>query len=61
MSEVSLQESLRKLVFYGPHAGLSVEEMIRMLKAGVSIETLILLITSRLEGQNRAIKSDWVM
>jgi hypothetical protein len=59
--KASLRTSVRKLAFYGQHAGFSIGEMIRMLKAGVSMETLILIITARLEGPKPKGNSKWVM
>ncbi len=61
MPKPSLRTSVRKLAFYGQHAGFSIAEMIRMLKAGVSMETLVLLITARLEGAKAQGTSKWVM
>ncbi len=61
MPKPSLRASVRKLAFYGQHAGFSIAEMIRMLKAGVSLENLILLITARLEGPKPKSTSKWVM
>jgi hypothetical protein len=60
MSKPSLKTSLRKLAFYGELAGLTVEEMIRMLNADVSMETLLRLITARLEGAKPQ-RTDWIM
>jgi len=41
--------AIRKLALAGEQAGLSVEEMIELLKAGVNIETLLDLVCCRHE------------
>ncbi len=44
-----LVQAIRKLALAGEEAGLSIEEMIELLKTGVSVETLLNLIC-RLHG-----------
>jgi hypothetical protein len=41
--------AIRKLALAGEQAGLSVEEMIELLRTGVSVETLLDLVCYRLE------------
>jgi hypothetical protein len=41
--------AIRKLALAGEQAGFSVEEMIQLLKTGVSVETLLDLVCSRLQ------------
>ena len=64
MATPSLQASIAKLAIAGEQAGFTVEQMIQMLNAGVTIERLLGLIEWRLgtgvaEGQTRS--SRWVM
>ena len=44
-----LQQSIAKLAMAGEQAGFSVEQMIELLSAGLSVATLLDLITWRLE------------
>ncbi len=44
-----LVEAIQKLAAAGQQAGFSVEEMIEFLTTGVSVETLLNLICSRLQ------------
>lgn len=44
-----LIEAIRKLAVAGEQAGFSIEEMIELLKAGVSVMTLVDLVCCRLE------------
>jgi hypothetical protein len=44
-----LARAIRKLALVGEQAGLSIEEMIELLKTGVSVDTLLNLICSRLK------------
>ncbi|HXJ91151.1 MAG TPA: hypothetical protein VMS18_30365 [Candidatus Binatia bacterium] len=48
MAKPSLTKAIEKLAAAGGQAGFSVEQMIEMLNSGVSIETLIELISLRL-------------
>ncbi len=41
---MQLQEAISRLALAGEQVGISVEDMIQMLKAGVSVETLLDLI-----------------
>ena len=64
MATPSLQNSICKLAMAGEQAGFTVEQMIRMLNAGVTIEGLLGLIEWRLgtgvpESQTRT--SQWVI
>ena len=43
--------AIRKLALAGEQAGFSVEEMIELLNTGVSVESLVDLVCSRLELQ----------
>ena len=49
MATASLIKAVGKLAVAGEEAGLSVEQMIEMLNGGVSVETLIELISRRLD------------
>ena len=49
MSQASLQIAIEKLAIAGEQAGLSVEQMIGLLNAGLSVATLLDLIAWRLE------------
>jgi hypothetical protein len=48
----SLVNAIYKLAQAGEHAGLSLEQMIELLDGGVSVETLLEMIASRLDIQN---------
>jgi hypothetical protein len=52
MERPVLRRAVEKLAQAGEQAGLSVEEMIRILNAGVSVESLVALVEGRLEGEN---------
>lgn len=49
MVKASLQIAIEKLAMAGEQAGLSVEQMIALLNAGLTVETLLELITWRLQ------------
>ena len=49
MGKASLQIAIEKLAIAGEQAGLNVEQMIYLLNAGLSVETLLNLIAWRLE------------
>ena len=49
MAAAALMKAIEKLAVAGEEAGLSVEQMIEMLNGGVSVETLIELISCRLD------------
>ena len=49
MRKASLQIAIEKLAIAGEQAGLSVEQMICLLNAGLSVATLLDLIAWRLE------------
>jgi hypothetical protein len=63
MATPSLQASVFKLAMAGEQAGFTVERMIQMLNAGVTIEGLLQLIEWRLTlppaGEQRS--SRWIM
>ena len=48
MESDPLRKSIHKLAMAGEQAGLSVEDMIVLLNAGVTVETLLCLIERRL-------------
>jgi len=50
MNRPSLVLAVSKLAVVGEHAGFSLEQLIQLLDAGLSVETLIDLIAWRLEG-----------
>ena len=45
----NLEESIAKLAILGEQAGFTIEQMIGLLSGGLSVETLLELITWRLE------------
>lgn len=49
MSNPKLLMAINRLAMAGEQAGFSLEEMIEMLDSGVSVSTLLALISSRLE------------
>jgi hypothetical protein len=51
MEEPSMIAAVTKLAVAGEQAGLSVEQMIRLLDAGLSVEALLTLIAQRLDGK----------
>lgn len=48
-SSPNLEESIAKLAILGERAGFTIEQMIGLLSAGLSVATLLELITWRLE------------
>ncbi len=64
MQTAALVSGVNKLAMAGEQAGFSVEQMIQMLNAGVTIETLLELISWRLGQVSRttplAHSSNWV-
>ena len=52
-SNPTLQQSIGKLAIAGEQAGFSVEQMIQLLSAGLSVATLLDLIAWRLEVSGR--------
>ena len=50
MENPVLLEAIRRLAAAGQRAGFSVDQMIHLLKGGVSIETLLGMIETRLAG-----------
>ena len=66
VDKASLLTAVGKLASAGERAGVNVEQMIRLLNAGVSVETLLQLIASRLnddaeEPATESISSRWVV
>jgi hypothetical protein len=63
MQRPSTAETVYKLAIAGEQAGFSLEQMIQILNAGVSIETLLNWIEFRLGGvdPNPARSSRWIM
>jgi hypothetical protein len=61
MENPSLQTAVNKLAIFGERAGLSVADMIQILNAGISVETLLQLIASNLEMKKPAGSSRWIM
>ena len=55
-----LWRAVEKLAQAGEHAGVSVEEMIRILNAGVSVESLVDLIELNTQEEPRH-RSRWVV
>lgn len=49
MQTSTLESSIQKLALIGVQAGFSVEQMIELLNAGVGVDTLLDLISWRLE------------
>ena len=57
-----IRVAIEKLVLAGEEAGFSVEQMIQILNAGVSVEALLCLIERRLSPPVvKACSSRWVM
>ena len=48
MAQLSLQTSVFKLAMAGEQAGFTIEQMVRMLNAGVTVEGLLRVIAFRL-------------
>lgn len=64
MAAASLQNSICKLAIAGEQAGFTVEQMIRLLNAGVTVDGLLRLIEWRLGTGETKIQvhySEWVM
>lgn len=63
MEKPSVVRAVYKLSVAGAQAGFSVEQMIQMLKAGITVETLLHLIECRLgaAGYNPVRSSRWIM
>jgi hypothetical protein len=62
MERPSTPEIVNKLAIAGEQAGFSLEEMIQILIAGISVETLLHLIELRLEVEpSPARSSRWIM
>lgn len=66
MERPSLLRAVGKLAIGGEQAGFSLEQMIELLKEGLSVETLLDLISWRLEEARKPITpptcfSGWIM
>ena len=62
MERPSLAASICKLAMAGEKAGFTLEQMIRMLNAGISVETLLDIIEKRLrEVVPESRSSRWIM
>ena len=63
MENPSLQTAINKLAIFGERAGFGVEQMIQILNAGISMDTLLQLIASNLEVKKPAAPSSprWIM
>jgi hypothetical protein len=53
MERPSLVRAVSKLAVAGEQAGFSVEQMIELLDSGLSVETLLDLISWRLQGETK--------
>jgi hypothetical protein len=53
MQKPALEQAIEDLARAGEQAGISVEDMIRVLRAGVSVETLFDLVEWSLQGSQR--------
>jgi hypothetical protein len=62
MHRPSIAESVYKLAIAGEQAGFSLEDMIQILNAGVTVETLLHLIERRLSEEAPVLRSSrWVI
>ena len=63
MEKPSVIRAVYKLSVAGEQAGFSVEQMIQMLKAGITVETLLHLIEWRLTGidSSPTRSTHWIM
>jgi hypothetical protein len=62
MDRPSLAASVCKLAMAGEQAGFTVEQMIRLLRAGMTVETLLDVIERRLsEAIPEPLSSRWIM
>jgi hypothetical protein len=60
MAQSALHSAIVKLALCGQYVGFSIEEMIEILRAGVSVETLLGMIAARLETPMHQ-PSRWIM
>jgi len=58
MERPLLLTTISKLAVAGEQAGLSLEEMVGIPNAGVSVETLLYLIAQRIDGEKRKLEAD---
>ena len=66
MPRPSLQAAIEKLAMAGEQAGFSIDQMIKLLNGGLSVEALLVLIAWRLEGVCEPISTinsvtSWIM
>jgi hypothetical protein len=63
MQQPVLARAIERLARMGEQAGIAVEDMIQILNAGVSVETLLDLIERRLQGtgEDTHRSSRWIM
>ena len=66
MARATLVSAISKLAIAGEQAGFSLEQMIDLLEAGLTVETLLELIAWRLEGMQSALplqgsSSNWII
>ena len=50
MQRPCLEKAIEKLAMAGEQAGFSIDQMIKLLNSGLSVEALVVLIACRLEG-----------
>jgi hypothetical protein len=62
MEKPSLAASVYKLAMAGEQAGFTVEQMIRLLNAGITVETLLDVIERRLSDKAPEVRSSrWIV
>lgn len=66
MARAALMSAIEKLAIAGEQAGFTLEQMIDLLNAGLSVESLLELIAWRLEGTQSELpivgsSSNWVL
>lgn len=66
MQRPCLERAIEKLAMAGEQAGFSVDQMIKLLNGGLSVEALVVLIAWRLDGVCEPIStinslSSWIM
>jgi hypothetical protein len=61
MQHPVLARAIERLVAAGKQAGISVEQMILILNAGVSVEALLAIVDQRLQASGDIRYSRWVM
>ena len=61
MEQPTIMTAVEKLVLAGEQAGFTVEQMIRLLQTGASVEALLLMIESRLRPTTAPTSGRWVV